>query len=336
MYNKDEERELPMKKIKNILLLLTIVIAIPATIYAKSYTALNLEETFAREKIEHDLEEYKETSDQITIYMFRGDRCGYCQNFLKFLQENVKEYGKYFKLRSYEIWHNENNASLMGEVAEHFNKKTSAVPLIVIGEKVFQGYNTSYDKEILEAITNYYNNKESYKDVVSTFLVEKEESTTGAAVTILVLVSIIAGIGFLMYMAKNETPILEETKEEKTISTIREETKTEKKENTNAKEKRIVKSPTLPILKETKTNKKEQGKETITPKKKAPANALPKKKEATAKTTTTKKVTTTPKTKTSVKKNTRTTKTNESKSTSSKTTKKTTTNQTNKKKARTN
>ncbi len=239
-----------MKKIKNILLLLVIMIAIPTIAYAKSYTALNLEETLTREKIEHDLKDYKETNNQITIYMFRGDRCGYCQNFLKFLQENVKEYGEYFKLRSFEIWHNENNASLMSEVAEHFDKSVKGVPLIVIGEKVFQGYTSSYDTEILETITNYYNNKNTYKDVVSTFLIEKEESTTGAAITITVLLSVVAGIGFLIYMAKEDSNVVVEEKEEKS--------KEEVKKTTTSKAKPTQKKKTTSKTKKTNSNTKKK------------------------------------------------------------------------------
>ena len=138
-----------MKKIGKIVMFIAFLIGIPMHTYAKSYTALNLEETLKKEKIDYDLSDYKETSNQITIYMFRGDRCGYCQNFLNFLKDNVKEYGKYFKLRSFEIWHNENNAALMKEVAQHFNKSVKGVPLIVIGEKTFQGYTSSYDKELI-------------------------------------------------------------------------------------------------------------------------------------------------------------------------------------------
>lgn len=275
MYNKDEEKELPMKKIKNILLLLVIMIAIPTIAYAKSYTALNLEETLTREKIEHDLKDYKETNNQITIYMFRGDRCGYCQNFLKFLQENVKEYGEYFKLRSFEIWHNENNASLMSEVAEHFDKSVKGVPLIVIGEKVFQGYTSSYDTEILETITNYYNNKNTYKDVVSTFLIEKEESTTGAAITITVLLSVVAGIGFLIYMAKEENTVQEEKKAETMKETpIKEEIKKIEKETIKTSKIQKPKTQDLPKLKEdTKEKTKNLKGKTNTSK------SLPKKKE---------------------------------------------------------
>lgn len=310
--------------------MMAIVLGIPTIVFAKSYTSLNLEETLTREKIEYNLEEYKETSDQIIIYMFRGDRCSYCQKFLNFLNENVKEYGKYFKLRSFEIWHNENNAALMEDVAEHFNKTTRGVPLIVIGEKVFQGYNSSYDEEILETITNYYNNKDTYNDVVATFLIEKEESTIGSAITIIVLVSAIAGSGLLIYMAKGETTT-EERKEEAVISTKTEEIKQEeKKEEAKPKAPKKTKAPELPKLKETKTNEKEK----IVVTNNKPKTELPKKKETTTKKTTTRKtITKTGTTKTSTTTKKTPSKTSPKKTIAKKTTTKASANTTKKNKA---
>ena len=310
-----------MKKIKNLLLIIAIVLGVPTSVYANSYTSLNLKETLTREKIEHDLSNYNETEDQITIYMFRGDRCAYCQSFLNFLNDNVNEYGKYFKLVSFEVWHNENNAALMGEVADHFGLTIKGVPFIIIGEKTFQGYTSSYDTEILETITNYYNNKTTYKDVVETFLVEKEESTTGAAITIIVVLAAIAGVGFLIYMAKEDSNVEEKKNEKEIPITLEEQEKQESKEKVMEKEankslERKAKNPTLPKLKEenkSTVNKKKEAttktKTTVTSKSKTATPAtLPKKKEeikketkTTNKTTgTTKKATakktTTPKT----------------------------------------
>lgn len=317
-----------MKKIRNLLLIAAVVLGIPASVMAKSYTALNLEETLTREKIEHDLSDYKESSDQITIYMFRGDRCGHCQNFLKFLNDNVKEYGQYFKLKSFEIWHNENNAALMSEVADHFGKEVKGVPFIIIGDKTFQGYNTSYNEEILKTITNYYNNKNTYKDVVSSFLVIKEESTIGAAITILVLISAIAGSGFLIYMAKGETSSEEKKEEAETVITNEKKNDNKNANNASLKEPKQTKTPTLPKLKETKTNGKEEVVKvsTVSKSKSTTAKNLPKKKE-----TTTKKTTSTNKQvpKTSAKKNTATKKSASQTTTKKTTTKKSTTNKTN-------
>ena len=83
-------------------------IIIPVKAFAKEqYKTLNLEETLAEEGIEKKFSNYKETDDQITIYMFRGKGCAYCKKFLEFLNGITEEYGKYFKLVSFESWYND-------------------------------------------------------------------------------------------------------------------------------------------------------------------------------------------------------------------------------------
>jgi len=69
-----------MEKIKKILiLLLMVLIVLPTTAFAeeKTYTTLNLDEALTEEEIDHDFSNYKETDDQVTIYLFRGRGCGY-------------------------------------------------------------------------------------------------------------------------------------------------------------------------------------------------------------------------------------------------------------------
>ena len=99
--------------------------------------------------------------DQAIIYMFRGKGCGYCKKFLTFLSSISKEYGKYFKLVSYEVWYEENNHTLMQTVASYLNKEAGGVPFIVIGDKVFEGYAEIYDEDIKSAIMNLYDTKKS-------------------------------------------------------------------------------------------------------------------------------------------------------------------------------
>ena len=124
-------------------------------VLAKS--TLNLREALADEEIEETFKNYKETNDQITIYLFRGKGCGYCRAFLTFLNSITEEYGKYFKLVSYEVWNNQENANLMTEVANYLEQPAGGVPYIIIGDKVFAGYTSSYDDGIKQAITDLYN-----------------------------------------------------------------------------------------------------------------------------------------------------------------------------------
>lgn len=145
-------------------ILLVCLAVLPINIEAKEvvYQTKNLEETLKEENVEVDLSNYKETDDQITIYLFRGNGCGYCNGFLKFLASIVPEYGKYFKLESYEVWGNEDNAELMEKVGAFLEQSATGVPFIVIGEKVFPGYASQYDEGIKAAIVTLYNAEEKY------------------------------------------------------------------------------------------------------------------------------------------------------------------------------
>ena len=142
-----------MKKKIAIIVLMLLSIIIPVKAFAKEqYKTLNLEETLAEEGIEKKFSNYKETDDQITIYMFRGKGCAYCKKFLEFLNGITEEYGKYFKLVSFESWYNDENSNLLTDISTFMGEPASGVPYIIIGDKVFGGYTDSYDESIKAAI----------------------------------------------------------------------------------------------------------------------------------------------------------------------------------------
>ena len=152
-----------MKKKIAIIVLMLLSIIIPVKAFAKEqYKTLNLKETLAEEGIEEKFSNYKETDDQITIYMFRGKGCAYCRKFLEFLNGITDEYGKYFKLVSFESWYNEENSNLLGEISTFMGEQASGVPYIIIGDKVFGGYTESYDESIKTAIKTLYDSKDRY------------------------------------------------------------------------------------------------------------------------------------------------------------------------------
>ena len=78
--------------------------------------------------------------DQINVYIFKGDGCGYCAAALEFFESIESEYGAYFDLVEREVWYDEDNATLMSEVAAYFGEEVRGVPYIVIGDKTFQGF----------------------------------------------------------------------------------------------------------------------------------------------------------------------------------------------------
>ena len=124
---------------------------------------LDFKESLAAEEIGLKYPDYQETDDQVTIYLFRGQGCHYCKDFLNFLNDNAQEYGKYFKLRSYEVWSDTFNDDLLDITSEFLNKPASGVPYIIIGNKVFPGYAPSYNEEILATIKDAYDGGSMYK-----------------------------------------------------------------------------------------------------------------------------------------------------------------------------
>ena len=152
-----------MKKKIAIIALMLLSVIIPVKAVAKEqYKTLNLEETLAEEGIEKKFTDYKETDDQVIIYLFRGKGCAYCRKFLEFLNGITDEYGKYFKLVSFESWYNEENSNLLGEISTFMGEQASGVPYIIIGDKVFGGYTESYDESIKNAIKTLYDSKDRY------------------------------------------------------------------------------------------------------------------------------------------------------------------------------
>ena len=147
------------KKIQLLGLLLISFILIPLNVKAADYKTLDFKETLADEEIEEAFENYKPNSDAITIYMFRGKGCGYCRAYLQFMNSIAEEYGKYFKMETYEVWNDSNNSTLLGEVSEYLGQSATGVPYIIIGDKVFGGYTEAYNDSIKEAITDLYKTK---------------------------------------------------------------------------------------------------------------------------------------------------------------------------------
>lgn len=165
-----------MKK-KILLIAMLTLLLMPLTTFAeekKEYNSLNFEETLKAEDIELENENYKETDDQITIYMFRGSGCSYCKAFLEYLNGISEEYGKYFKLESYEVWTDTNNAELFEEVADFLEQKNTGVPLIIIGDTAFPGYDKSFNDGIEAAIKTLYAEKDRY-DIFEEIEKAKEE-----------------------------------------------------------------------------------------------------------------------------------------------------------------
>lgn len=130
-----------------------------AKTYYEDYKTLDLVGTLGEEEIELINKEYTETDDQAVIYLFRGKGCHYCQGFLNFINSLTVEYGKYFKVVSFESWYDVANGELLETISEYLEQPAGGVPYIIIGEHVFGGYAEDFNEEIKAAIMEEYENK---------------------------------------------------------------------------------------------------------------------------------------------------------------------------------
>lgn len=176
-----------MKK-RLVCLFLMMLMVVPFTVYAKKvnlkdYKTTNLTQTLKADSIDPSFKSYKENDKQVPVYLFRGQGCGYCHAFLEFLDSITDEYGQYYKLVSFEVWYDKDNASLMSEVAKFLDKDAGGVPFIIIGDQTFVGYSSSYDDQIKKAITDLYKTDKSKRYDVFAEMNKAEKKSSGSSVS---------------------------------------------------------------------------------------------------------------------------------------------------------
>ena len=201
------------------IMLFVIPIRVFASTYYDNYKTLNLVEALKEEEIELENKDYKETDDQAIIYLFRGNGCGFCRKLLTYLSSISKEYGKYFKVVSFEVWNDAENNSLMQKVAGVTGVAAQGVPYYIIGDETFDGYAESYNDRIINAIMKEYNEPDPNADVFNK-LDEKENGTTKSsgtdtfAIIFWNLVIVGVGAGLVIYFNdKNKKEILKRIEE---------------------------------------------------------------------------------------------------------------------------
>jgi len=197
---------------KKFIILLLVVALLPTKVFAKSliddYNKTNLKETVEAEGFELENKNYKETDDQVTIYLFRGQGCSHCHEFVEFLNSISTEYGKYFKLVAFEVWYDNNNKSLFSKIASFKGDSPNSigVPYFIIGDKVFnQGYGSSMAEEVKKAIMDEYKNPTS--DVMEEYedSLKPASSTSSFATVFWNAVFIAVGAGVIIYFNNRNT-----------------------------------------------------------------------------------------------------------------------------------
>lgn len=213
---------------KNILLTITVLsmfLALPFNVSAKA-KANSLEETITEEintfdgqegyedyvktLKEADLSEYKESDDKVNVYIFRGSTCSHCLDAVAHFASIAKDEGKYFNVKTYEVWSNSDNNNLMNDVANEIgDSEVSGVPYIVIGKKSWSGYAASYDDEMMKEIKSEYNKDKSKRyDVIKAVNGEatgEKSSIAGDVISVVIIIAVIGLITFGIISARKKT-----------------------------------------------------------------------------------------------------------------------------------
>lgn len=147
------------------LLLICVPLQIGAEEVEESIETMNLPNLLEKMGIQIKDPNYLESQDMANIYLFYGSTCPHCHDFLNFLNNSLEEYGKYFRLRAYEVWDNKINEKIMNAAAEELNTTIEGVPFIVIGNQYFTGYSESMNEDILNAIMTEYKAEEKFNVV---------------------------------------------------------------------------------------------------------------------------------------------------------------------------
>ncbi len=108
-------------------------------------------------------------SDTITVYLFRGETCQHCEDALEYINDHRNLIPENVEIVTYEVWNNEENATLMDTVADRLevDKSTNyGTPLFVVGSEYIKGYGTGTWEELFEYAEEYAN-EGGYEDVVA-------------------------------------------------------------------------------------------------------------------------------------------------------------------------
>lgn len=117
-----------------------------------------------------------ENKDPITVYIFRGDGCGYCHQALEYFESIDEKYGDYFNLIGYEV-STADNQELWKAVGEHFGDEIGSIPYIVVGDAYHAvGFQESVGKEIIDIVLEQYQS-DKYVDIVDQIATEKGLAT---------------------------------------------------------------------------------------------------------------------------------------------------------------
>lgn len=190
-----------MKYIKYLVVLLAIFLVLPFVVFAEDENnTTNESETTA-----------SNDDKKVNLYLFRGEGCPHCAEAEEWFDSIKGEYGDYFKVVDYEVWNDEDNAKLMEKVAKLRNEDVSGVPYIIIGDKSWNGFDESYEDEMIKQIKSVYSQDVSKRYDIMNYVNDsssnsKTKKSSSSDVLALIIILIVAGgAGYGIYYARKST-----------------------------------------------------------------------------------------------------------------------------------
>ena len=176
-----------MKKLSVFIILLLTIIVMPFVVNADDEVTTS------------------EENNKVNVYLFRGEGCPHCQEAEEWFAtlDNSK-----FTIVDYEVWHNEDNSKLMDKVANARGEEVSGVPYIIIGNKSWNGFASSYESEILAEIESEYAKEVSARYDIMKLIdtkIKKEDTTGQDVLSLIIILVVLGGVIFGIYKARTIT-----------------------------------------------------------------------------------------------------------------------------------
>ncbi|MCX6055815.1 MAG: hypothetical protein NTZ74_13065 [Chloroflexi bacterium] len=90
----------------------------------------------------------------IMIYFFWGDGCPHCAKAKPFLEELARKNPE-VQIKAFEVWNDKSNLELLKKFAAGFGFEPKSVPLILMGDRYWEGYSDYIGEEITKAVAQY-------------------------------------------------------------------------------------------------------------------------------------------------------------------------------------
>lgn len=155
-----------MKKKKILIISLVIFIFVFFIVLINVSNKMNEEKIKSTITMNSKLTDVVYDENKLNIYLFWGKGCPHCEEEWKFLNRIAPKYYDKIHVYGFEVWNSKENQKIMNEFKNKLNiSKDSGIPLTIIEDKYYIGYDESYNDEILKLIkNNHKNSKDIYLD----------------------------------------------------------------------------------------------------------------------------------------------------------------------------